>query len=86
MCATAITAFRPAKDGLHIYNRDGHHVAGRSIRAFATSLSGVEADGAHAFYLVMSWRKRDRALARRALCAGQSDRLERGRAGRRART
>ena len=38
-----------AADGVHVYNRDGHHVA-RDIFALYPGL-GVEADGAHAFYL-----------------------------------
>lgn len=35
--------------GLHIYNRDGHHVADDPFALF--SRLGVEHDGAHAFYL-----------------------------------
>jgi dihydropteroate synthase-like protein len=38
-----------AADGIHLYNRDGHHVA-RDAFALYPKL-GVEADGAHAFYL-----------------------------------
>ncbi|HEX3498790.1 MAG TPA: DUF6513 domain-containing protein [Stellaceae bacterium] len=38
-----------AADGIHLYNRDGHHVA-RDAFALYPRL-GVEADGAHAFYL-----------------------------------
>ncbi len=38
-----------AEDGVHIYNRDIHKV-GRDAMAFFPDL-GVEADGAHAFYL-----------------------------------
>jgi dihydropteroate synthase-like protein len=38
-----------AEDGIHIYNRDGHHVAADPFALF-TKL-GVDADGAHAFYL-----------------------------------
>src|SRR3990172_2550328 len=38
-----------AEDGVHIYNRDGHHVAADPFALFPTL--GVEADGAHAFYL-----------------------------------
>lgn len=38
-----------AVDGIHIYNRDGHHVAQEAL-AFFPKL-GVEQDGAHAFYL-----------------------------------
>ena len=37
------------EDGIHIYNRDGHHVAGDALSLFPKL--GVEADGAHAFYL-----------------------------------
>jgi dihydropteroate synthase-like protein len=38
-----------AEDGLHVYNRDGHHVAKDPFELFPAL--GVEADGAHAFYL-----------------------------------
>jgi dihydropteroate synthase-like protein len=38
-----------AEDGIHIYNRHGHHV-GRDALALFGKL-GVERDGAHAFYL-----------------------------------
>jgi dihydropteroate synthase-like protein len=38
-----------AEDGVHIYNRDGHHVAPEALSLFPKL--GVEADGAHAFYL-----------------------------------
>jgi dihydropteroate synthase-like protein len=38
-----------AEDGIHVYNRDGHHVA-RDAMALYPSLK-VEGDGAHAFYL-----------------------------------
>jgi hypothetical protein len=38
-----------AEDGLHIYNRDGHHIAEDPFQLF--DKLGVEADGAHAFYL-----------------------------------
>jgi hypothetical protein len=38
-----------ADDGVHIYNRDGHHVAGDPFDLFPKL--GVEQDGAHAFYL-----------------------------------
>ena len=37
-----------AVDGLHIYNRDGHHVAADPFVLF--DKLGVEKDGAHAFY------------------------------------
>ncbi len=38
-----------AEDGVHIYNRDGHHVATEPLALFPKL--GVETDGAHAFYL-----------------------------------
>ena len=38
-----------AADGIHLYNRDGRHVADDPFAFFAKL--GVEADGAHAFYL-----------------------------------
>ena len=38
-----------AADGIHVYNRDGHHVAADPFALFQKL--GVEADGAHAFYL-----------------------------------
>jgi dihydropteroate synthase-like protein len=38
-----------AEDGIHIYNRVGHHVAQDAFTLFAKI--GVERDGAHAFYL-----------------------------------
>jgi dihydropteroate synthase-like protein len=38
-----------AADGIHIYNRDGHHVAQDALSLFPKL--GVAADGAHAFYL-----------------------------------
>jgi dihydropteroate synthase-like protein len=38
-----------AEDGIHVYNRDGHHVAQDAMSLFARL--GVEKDGAHAFYL-----------------------------------
>ena len=38
-----------AEDGIHIYNRDGHHVARDAFDLYPKL--GVEADGAHAFYL-----------------------------------
>jgi dihydropteroate synthase-like protein len=38
-----------AEDGIHVYNRDGHHVATDAFALFPKL--GVEADGAHAFYL-----------------------------------
>lgn len=38
-----------AEDGLHIYNRDGHHVATDPFDLYPKL--GVEGDGGHAFYL-----------------------------------
>jgi dihydropteroate synthase-like protein len=38
-----------AEDGIHVYNRDGHHVAQDAMSLFAKL--GVENDGPHAFYL-----------------------------------
>ena len=38
-----------AEDGIHVYNRDGHHVARDALSLF--SKLGVDKDGAHAFYL-----------------------------------
>jgi hypothetical protein len=38
-----------AEDGIHVYNRDGHHVAKDAFSLFPKL--AVEADGAHAFYL-----------------------------------
>jgi dihydropteroate synthase-like protein len=38
-----------AEDGIHVYNRDGHHVAQDAMSLFARL--GVENDGPHAFYL-----------------------------------
>jgi dihydropteroate synthase-like protein len=38
-----------AEDGIHIYNRDGHHLAGDPFELFPKL--GVERDGSHAFYL-----------------------------------
>ncbi len=38
-----------AEDGIHIYNRDGHHVGQSALELFPKL--GVEADGPHAFYL-----------------------------------
>ncbi|MGH6801047.1 MAG: DUF6513 domain-containing protein, partial [Methylocella sp.] len=38
-----------AEDGIHVFNRDGHHVS-RDVFSLFPKL-GVEADGAHAFYL-----------------------------------
>jgi len=38
-----------AEDGIHVYNRDGHHVAQDAFELFPKL--GVDNDGAHAFYL-----------------------------------
>ena len=38
-----------AEDGVHIFNRDGHHIAADIFELFPKL--GVEQDGAHAFYL-----------------------------------
>lgn len=38
-----------AEDGIHVYNRDGHHLAADPFELFPKL--GVEADGPHAFYL-----------------------------------
>jgi dihydropteroate synthase-like protein len=38
-----------AEDGIHVYNREGHHVAKDAFALF--DKLGVERDGAHAFYL-----------------------------------
>jgi dihydropteroate synthase-like protein len=50
-----------AEDGIHVYNRDGHHVAQDAFDLFPKL--GVEKDGPHAFYLgaelakaEMAWR------------------------------
>lgn len=54
-----------AADGLHIYNRDGHHIAADPFALFAKL--GVEKDGAHAFYLGYELAKAEiaRALGKR---------------------
>ncbi|MTD96160.1 dihydropteroate synthase [Hyphomicrobium sp. xq] len=54
-----------AADGIHIYNRDGHHVASDPFKLF--DKLGVEKDGAHAFYLGYELAKAEiaRALAKR---------------------
>ena len=40
-----------AEDGIHVYNRDGHHVAQDALSLFPKLGVEVEKDGAHAFYL-----------------------------------
>lgn len=54
-----------AVDGLHVYNRDGHHIEADPFALF--SKLGVEADGAHAFYLGYELAKAEiaRALGKR---------------------
>lgn len=54
-----------SRDGLHIYNRKGHHVSADPFALF--DKLGVEADGAHAFYLGYELAKAEiaRALAKR---------------------
>jgi len=54
-----------AADGLHIYNRDGHHVAEDPFALF--DKLGVAHDGAHAFYLGYELAKAEiaRGLAKR---------------------
>jgi hypothetical protein len=62
-----------AVDGLHIYNRDGHHIAADPF-AFFEKL-GVEKDGAHAFYLGYELAKAEiaRALGKRYAQDGPLD-------------
>lgn len=50
-----------AEDGLHIFNRDGHHVARDAFELFPKL--GVESDGAHAFYLGAELAKAEIAFA-----------------------
>ena len=38
-----------AEDGIHVYNRDGHHVAQEAFALYEKL--GVDKDGPHAFYL-----------------------------------
>lgn len=38
-----------AQDGIHVYNRDGHHIAQDALSLFPRL--GIARDGAHAFYL-----------------------------------
>jgi dihydropteroate synthase-like protein len=38
-----------AEDGIHVYNRNGHHIARDALALYP--MLGVAADGAHAFYL-----------------------------------
>jgi len=50
-----------AEDGIHIFNRSGHHVAQDAFSLFPKL--GVEADGAHAFYLGAELTKAEIAWA-----------------------
>jgi dihydropteroate synthase len=49
-----------AEDGVHIYNRDGHHVAQDAFELYPKLR--VDADGAHAFYLGAELAKAEIAL------------------------
>jgi dihydropteroate synthase len=62
-----------AEDGIHIYNREGHHVASDPFALFGKL--GVEADGAHAFYLGYELAKAEiaHALGKRYTQDGQLD-------------
>ena len=48
-CATPTSACRSPSDGVHVYNRDGHHVE-RDAFALWPQLA-LESDAAHAFYM-----------------------------------
>ncbi len=50
-----------AEDGIHIYNRGGHHVAQNAMALFPHL--GVETDGAHGFYLGAELMKAELAFA-----------------------
>ncbi|MFK8252170.1 DUF6513 domain-containing protein [Ancylobacter terrae] len=50
-----------AQDGVHIYNREGHHVAADPFALFPHL--GVESDGAHAFYLGVETARAEIAFA-----------------------
>lgn len=50
-----------AEDGIHIFNRDGHHVARDALSLFPKLR--VESDGAHAFYLGAELAKAEIAFA-----------------------
>ena len=50
-----------AEDGIHIYNRDGHHVSKDPFELF--DQLGVEKDGPHAFYLGYELAKAEIAYA-----------------------
>ena len=49
-----------AEDGIHVYNRDGHHVGRAALDLFETL--DVRSDGAHAFYLGAELMKAEIAL------------------------
>jgi dihydropteroate synthase-like protein len=49
-----------AEDGIHIYNRDAHHIAEEALELYPKL--GVDADGAHAFYLGTELAKAEIAL------------------------
>lgn len=50
-----------AEDGIHVFNRDGHHISRDAFSLFPRL--GVEADGAHAFYLGAELAKAEIAFA-----------------------
>jgi dihydropteroate synthase-like protein len=50
-----------AVDGIHVFNRDGHHISRDAFSLFPRL--GVEADGAHAFYLGAELAKAEIAYA-----------------------
>jgi dihydropteroate synthase-like protein len=50
-----------AADGIHVYNRDGHHIARDAFSLYPKL--GVAADGAHAFYLGAELAKAEIAFA-----------------------
>ncbi|HUZ91096.1 MAG TPA: DUF6513 domain-containing protein [Methylocella sp.] len=50
-----------AEDGIHIFNREGHHISRDAFSLFPKL--GVEADGAHAFYLGAELAKAEIAFA-----------------------
>ena len=49
-----------AEDGIHIYNRNGHHVGRTAFELYP--MLGVEEDGAHAFYLGVELMKAQTAF------------------------
>jgi dihydropteroate synthase-like protein len=50
-----------AEDGIHVFNRDGHHISRDAFSLFPRL--GVAADGAHAFYLGAELAKAEIAFA-----------------------